>query len=142
MKDRIIELRKSLGLNQTDFGKPLNLSRSAIATYELGTRALTERTISDICRVYNVNYTWLIYGSGKMFSDIKDIDVELDGLTAVLCDSGDDWVKQCIIKFLRLTPQAQNAFKDFILDLANAITLSGDNGNSKYDKLPYIPLDK
>ena len=51
MKDRLVLLRKSLGLSQKAFGEPLNLSRSTVGNYELGERILTDRTISDICRV-------------------------------------------------------------------------------------------
>lgn len=71
MKERLKQLRKVLGLNQKEFAEPLNVSHAAVSSYEKGIRSLTDRTISDICRVYNVNETWLRTGIGEMF-DISD----------------------------------------------------------------------
>lgn len=36
MKERIKELRKSLGITQQDFADKLGLKRNTIATYEIG----------------------------------------------------------------------------------------------------------
>lgn len=75
MHERLKLLRKSLKLNQIEFGKKINLSGSHIASYETGRRNLTTRTIEDICREYNVNKYWLINGEGEMFSPQKDNDI-------------------------------------------------------------------
>ena len=101
MKERLILLRKSLGLSQKAFGEPLNISRSTVGNYELGERILTDRTISDICRVYNVNETWLRTGNGEMLNSGNNVDAELSRLVAELINSDDDWLKNCIVKFLK-----------------------------------------
>lgn len=120
MKDRLIELRKKLKLSQEAFGAPLNLSRSAIANYEQGIRIITDRTISDICRVYNVNETWLRTGDGEMLNDGSDLDAELSALVAELIKSDDEWLKNCVVKFLKLSPQSKEAFKNFLQDITGA----------------------
>ena len=74
MNNRIKELRKSLGLNQTEFGDGINLSKSQIACYENGLRNVTDRSISDICEKYNVNEEWLRYGNGDIFKPEPEID--------------------------------------------------------------------
>ena len=117
MKERLIELRKKLGLNQEAFGEPLNLTRSTIGHYELGNRIMTDRTIADICRVYNVNEAWLRTGEGEMFATGKSIDAELTALIAELVNTDDDWVKNCIVKFLKLSPQSRAIFKDFLREI-------------------------
>ena len=117
MKDRLIELRKKLGLSQKAFGAPLNISRSTVGNYELGERPLTDRTISDICRVYNVNEEWLRTGTGDMLSDGTSIDAELSLLVAELINSDDEWLKNCVVKFLKLSPQSKEMFKSFLNDL-------------------------
>lgn len=66
MQNRIKELRKSLGLNQTDFGKNLGVTTSAISGYELGTITPSDAIIKSICREYGVNETWLRTGAGDM----------------------------------------------------------------------------
>lgn len=115
MENRLIELRKKLGLNQEAFGKPLNLSRAAIGSYEQGTRTMTDRTIADICRVYNVNEEWLKNGFGEMFDSGTSIDIELSALIGELINSDDDWIKTCIVQFLKLSPQSKEALKDFFM---------------------------
>lgn len=117
MIDRLIELRKCLHLNQEAFGAPLNLSRAAIGSYEQGIRTVTDRTIADICRVYNVNEDWLRSGSGEMFSSATSVDAELSALIGELISSDDAWTKECIVRFLKLSPQSREAFKKFIADL-------------------------
>lgn len=74
MKNRIKLLRKDLKLTQREFGKNLTLSCSQIACYENGSRNLTERTINDICRIFNVNKDWLKYGIGNMYIDLNKED--------------------------------------------------------------------
>lgn len=115
--ERLIELRKMLSLNQEAFGKPLNLSRSAVASYEVGRRSLTDRTIADICRVYSINEEWLRTGNGEMFVNDKLRDVELSALVADLINSDDEWIKECVIHFLKLSPQSKERFKNFLSDL-------------------------
>lgn len=67
MKDRIIELRKSLKLSQAAFAEKIGVSRNFIGLVECGDRNISERTIKDICSVYNVNEDWLMNGTGEMF---------------------------------------------------------------------------
>ena len=119
MKERLKQLRKVLGLNQKAFGEPLNISRSTVGNYELGERILTDRTISDICRVYNVNEEWLRNGNGEMFAIGKSLDAELSALVAELISSNDDWVKNCIVKFLKLSPQSKEILRSFINSIAD-----------------------
>lgn len=66
MKDRIKELRKSLGLNQTEFGARIGVGQTAIAGYESGNRGLSDAIIKSIVREYGVNETWLRTGAGDM----------------------------------------------------------------------------
>lgn len=69
MNKRITILRNSLNLNQDDFGKKINVTRSAISNYEKGLRNITPRVINDICREFNVNEEWLRFGIGEIFKE-------------------------------------------------------------------------
>lgn len=117
LKERLKILRKSLGLSQKAFGEPLHLTGSGIANYEQGLRTLTDRTISDICRVYNVSETWLRNGEGEMLAEGQSIDAELSALVAELINSDDEWLKNCIVRFLKLSPQSREIFKNFLSEL-------------------------
>lgn len=66
MQNRIKELRKSLDMNQTDFGSRIGVTTSAISGYELGTRIPSDAIIKSICREFAVNEEWLRTGEGEM----------------------------------------------------------------------------
>lgn len=70
MNERIALVRKSLGLTQEKFAEQVGLSRNFMWMIESGTRVPSDRTISDICREFNVNETWLRTGEGEMFNQI------------------------------------------------------------------------
>ena len=78
------------------------MSGGAITNMEKGTRNITERTIRDICREYNVNFDWLAHGTEPMFEDVVsdlDIDDEVRQLAqqySLLNDSDRELVKRMI----------------------------------------------
>lgn len=77
MNDRLVELRKKhLKMTQADFAKRLKLSQGAIGNYELGTRPLNDRTISDICREFGVNESWLRSGEGEIFAQPESFSLD------------------------------------------------------------------
>ena len=67
MKQRLRELRKTLNLNQTEFGNRIGVKQSTITGYETGNRIPLDSVIFSICREFNVNEDWLRYGKGEMF---------------------------------------------------------------------------
>ena len=69
--DRLRSLRKELNLTQQQFAEALSLKQNTIASYEIGRSEPSDRTISDICRVYNVNKEWLLNGEGEMFRRVS-----------------------------------------------------------------------
>lgn len=69
MNNRIKEIRKYMGETQEEFARKLGLSRNYIGLIEIGKRVPSDRTISDICRVYDVNENWLRTGEGEMLRE-------------------------------------------------------------------------
>lgn len=65
MIGRIIQIREGFGLNQEEFAKKIGLSRNFINQVENGKKNFSDRTISDICREFSVNETWLRTGKGE-----------------------------------------------------------------------------
>lgn len=81
MNERISLLRKFLGTDKKDmsqekFGSKILMTRGAVNNLEKGRVKVTERVISDICREFNVNESWLRTGEGEMF--IESIDMTID----------------------------------------------------------------
>lgn len=67
MNQRILELRKSLNLSQTDFGEQIGMKASSISDIENNRVQISDRTIIAICSKFNVNEEWLKFGNGNMF---------------------------------------------------------------------------
>ena len=104
MQNRIKELRKSLGLTQTEFGAKLGVATSTIAGYEYGTRAVSDAIIKSICREYGVNETWLRTGAGEMRRS-RSREAELGELIrSRLIDSPESFQSALVTTLLRFDP--------------------------------------
>ena len=75
MNERIKEIRKNKGMNQTEFGAKIGLSQRAIAALEQGGN-VTERNINAICQAFNVNPEWLRSGVGEMFIETRETIIQ------------------------------------------------------------------
>jgi transcriptional regulator with XRE-family HTH domain len=119
MIDRIKELRKTLRLSQSEFAKALKLTRNSITMIETGKRGISDRTISDICREFEVNEEWLRNGTGEMFAD-KSNDIYY--LIGKYGDGLSEKQKEIIISILKMDEAERNvveAFIDSLIKLRN-----------------------
>ena len=67
MRERIRDLRKNhLKLTQQAFADQLGLSQNFVWQIEKGERVPSDRTISDICRIFDIQEDWLKYGLEPM----------------------------------------------------------------------------
>lgn len=114
MQNRIKELRKELGLNQTEFGEKLGAKQATVAGWEVGRREPSHLVINTICREFNVNEHWLRNGEGPMFRPVKTIDNELTIEIAKLIKSEDEFTKHCVLQYLRLSDETKAMFKTFL----------------------------
>ena len=67
INERIKELRKSLGLTQTEFGRKIGIVQGHLTGIENGKKSVTESTIKVICSVYGASENWMRTGKGEMF---------------------------------------------------------------------------
>lgn len=65
--ERILYVRKEQGLSQSAFGEALNISQNFVWMLESGKRSPSDRTVSDICRIFGVDEVWLRTGEGEPF---------------------------------------------------------------------------
>ena len=68
--ERVLEIRKALGLTMDKFGEKLGVQKSAISKVEKDKVNLSDQMVRAICREYNVNYDWLMDEKGEMFSNL------------------------------------------------------------------------
>ena len=69
MKDRVKQIRQENSLTQSQFAAKIGLSRNYVAMIEIGKREPSDRTVSDICRVFGICEDWLRYGLEPMKAD-------------------------------------------------------------------------
>lgn len=114
--ERILELRKILGLTQAEFGSKIGLKQAIIGQMEKGGRNLTDRTATLICEKYNVNEQWLRTGEGAMFAPSDD---------SIIADVAAKYhlgeLDKAILKiFLELPPEKREILHQFTRSLAGA----------------------
>ena len=105
MKDRIKAVRKAAGLTQQEFAESLGLKQNTVATYEIGRLLPSDRTITDICRNYSVNETWLRTGAGEMFRPRSREDEIASFMTGLLSGEGTEFQRRLVSVLARLSTE-------------------------------------
>ena len=67
ISDRIQKIMDAKGINKSDLARIINVDRSYASRLTTGIREPSDRTISDICREFDVNEKWLRTGEGDMY---------------------------------------------------------------------------
>ena len=69
IQQRIAAVVKDSGLSKTAFASKINVSQPYLSQMcTMASKNPSDRTISDICRVFHVDETWLREGVGQMYS--------------------------------------------------------------------------
>lgn len=104
MKERIKELRKSLGMNQAEFGSKIGISNTAVSKWEKGENTVPESAIKSIVREFGVSETWLRDGTGDMRANM-DREEEMGRLLGdLLADRPESFRTALITTLLRFDP--------------------------------------
>lgn len=99
MKQRIRQIRKSLGLTQSEFGQKIGVAGNTVTGWENGIRIPKEQTLISISREFRVNINWLKTGQGEMFLPVSG--GTLDGLAE---EYGlGELEKELVAEFLKLS---------------------------------------
>ena len=119
-KDRIKELRKALdNMPQDTFAKKVGLTKNYISLVETGNRSLADRTVKDICRIFDVNEEWLRNGTGEMFVQ-KSKDEQIAEMLADIQKEGDASFKHSLISALtRLNESDWDTLEKLIDEIAS-----------------------
>jgi len=65
--ERLILLRKTLGINQSDLALVLGCTQANISQYEKNGAIMSAKYLIPLRNAYNVNLEWLLLGVGSMF---------------------------------------------------------------------------
>lgn len=111
--ERVKEVRKTLDLTLEKFGEKLGVKKAALSAIENGKRNLTEQMIISICREYNVNYDYLVYGDGDMFDRFPETILDELCIQYHL----DDEDRDILNLYLELPADAKKALKETIRNI-------------------------
>lgn len=119
MLNRIKELRKIVGLTQTEFGARLGVKGNTVTGYETGIRTPSDAVITSICREFGVNELWLRTGDGEMFIALDPADEMVERFAQLLRDDPQSlsFKSRFIAAALRAGPYAWAAWEEFFKDL-------------------------
>lgn len=100
-------------INQTDFAKKILLTQNFFTRVENNQRNLSDRSILDICREYNVNEEWLRNGNGEIFIEQSTENLDLIAEEYKLSDLS----KSVMAKFLAMDGENRDTILNFVKDL-------------------------
>lgn len=115
--ERVNEVRKSLGLTLEKFGEKLGVTKTTISRIEKGVNNLTDQMAISICREYNVNYDYLMYGEGEMFDGLPQTIVD------ELCAQYDlnDFDKALVEMYVSLPAGSRERIKEYMKQLVKKV---------------------
>lgn len=120
MGERLRMVREALGYTQTEFAERLKLTRNFISLVETGQRILSDRSINDVCREFNVREQWLRTGEGEMFVPL-DREDELARFFGQIITAGEEDTRYRIIHALsRMDMSAWETLDDALRKLLEA----------------------
>ncbi len=70
--ERLIELRETLGITQSEMAKGIGVSKQYFSRVEKGKTELSKHKVIELCSKYQVSLNWLLKDIGNVF--IKDGD--------------------------------------------------------------------
>lgn len=116
--ERVALLIKALGITKAKFAEQLSVSSAFVSQLCANSRTPSDRTISDICRVFNVSEAWLRDGTGEMFVT-RTMNQELALMAnQLMSESDDSFRKRFVAAMLELPPECWPELERFIHTLA------------------------
>ena len=110
VRDRILKIRDTLGLTQTEFCKRIFVSQTYFSNVENGNRKVNDRIIALVCSQYGVNKKYLTEGIGDMFTEDLP-NIHLNQLLEIF-DKLDDTFKECVVMQVKHLVEALEKSKD------------------------------
>lgn len=113
MKDRVKELRKSLGLSQEAFGKRIGITKASVSQIENGANSASNATIKCIASEFGISEDWLRNGTGNMYPDLSRAELAANIVGNAL-NTNDDFILNTFIALGQLTPAEWEVIKKFV----------------------------
>lgn len=118
INERIAQLIAERNLTKTKFAEALYVTPQFISLVCSGAKLPSDRTIKDICRIFNVDEVWLRTGVGEPFIEMTRED-EIAAFAGSLLGHGTPIQKAFISVLARTTPEEWALFEKKLLELAD-----------------------
>lgn len=105
MHSRIQNIRKSLGLSQSEFGSRIGLSRDSIANIEGNRTEIKDVVIKLICREFNVDEEWLRTGEGEMYAPQTRNQEIIEFANKIMADEDESFRKRFVAALAKARPE-------------------------------------
>ena len=113
--------------NKSAFARKVNITPAYAAQLYKNERVPSDRTVSDICRIFNVNPEWLRNGEEPMFMPDLDEDTEIiNELLNAVDDDFVDIIRSVMMVYKDLSPDSKQKMRKFAADLKSKIKESRD----------------
>lgn len=117
LSERIGLVIQALGMRKTAFAEKLGVSQAFISRITTGVGRPSDRTISDICRLFNVSEIWLRTGEGEMFSK-KSKEEEIGAFLGDVISGNDDFKQAFIATLANLTDSEWQVLQNIVFSVA------------------------
>ena len=114
ISQRIIKIVNALGGNKSEFARRINLTPAYISKLDKKPDMIpSDRTITDICREFNVSEHWLRTGEGDMFIQLSE-DADFIRVMTEIQVSDDELIKSILMAYWDLPNDKKAAIRDLV----------------------------
>lgn len=111
---RFREIFNSVGISQSEFARRITVTPAYVwKLLNKEDSVPSDRTISDICREFNISETWLRTGEGQMHIQLSE-DSEFVQIMAEIQVSDDDFIKAALKAYWELSDNEKAAIRKLI----------------------------
>ena len=134
INQRIKELRKGLGLNQSDFGARIGLKNSAISKLEQDGNTVVDQNKRIICDQFGVSLQWLETGEGDMYADTDSDERLFEQLHSEL--GLNEREQQILWTFLTFSEEERTRVLDFATEFVSRLSAERAAEETPPDSVP------
>lgn len=120
MKERIKEVRKTLGLTLEEFGNKIGVTKTTISRIENGVNSVTNQMLISICREFGVNEEWLRSGEGEMFVPLTRSEAIAEFAGSLMKEEDASFKKRLIEALAKLNEQEWEVLEGIAQKLTNS----------------------